>query len=48
MIVLLTTFGEVLPMTLAVKYPERFLAVAGRPVAWLERAPDAGPRVLAA
>jgi putative hemolysin len=35
MIVLLTTFGEVLPMTLAVKYPERFLAVVGRPVAWL-------------
>lgn len=35
MIVLLTTFGEVLPMTLAVKYPERFLAFAGRPVAWL-------------
>ena len=35
MIVLVTTFGEVLPMTLAVKYPERFLAVARRPVAWL-------------
>jgi putative hemolysin len=35
MIVLLTTFGEVLPMTVAVKYPERFLAVVGRPVAWL-------------
>ena len=35
MVVLLTTFGEVLPMTLAVKYPERFLAVVGRPVAWL-------------
>jgi magnesium and cobalt exporter, CNNM family len=31
----LTTFGEVLPMTLAVKYPDRFLAFAGRPVAWL-------------
>src|SRR5437867_11172458 len=27
MVVLLTTFGEVLPMTLAVKYPERFLAI---------------------
>ena len=27
MVFLLTTFGEVLPMTLAVKYPERFLAV---------------------
>ena len=35
MIVMLTTFGEVLPMTLAVRYPERFLAVVGRPVAWL-------------
>jgi putative hemolysin len=35
MIVLVTTFGEVLPMTLAVKYPERFLAVVHRPVAWL-------------
>jgi CBS domain containing-hemolysin-like protein len=35
MILLLTTFGEVLPMTLAVKYPEQFLAVAGRPVSWL-------------
>jgi putative hemolysin len=35
MTVLLTTFGEVLPMTLAVKYPERFLAVVGRPVSWL-------------
>src|SRR5881296_160495 len=35
LIFVLTTFGEVLPMTLAVKYPERFLAFAGRPVAWL-------------
>jgi putative hemolysin len=35
MIVLLTTFGEVLPMTVAVKYPERFLAFVDRPVAWL-------------
>jgi putative hemolysin len=35
MIFLLTTFGEVLPMTLAVKYPERFLRIAQRPVAWL-------------
>jgi putative hemolysin len=34
-ILLLTTFGEVLPMTLAVKYPERFLAVVHRPVGWL-------------
>jgi magnesium and cobalt exporter, CNNM family len=37
MIVLLTTFGEVLPMTLAVKHPEAFLRVAGRPVAHLGR-----------
>ena len=36
MVVLLTTFGEVLPMTLAVKYPERFLAVVRYPVRWLE------------
>src|SRR5207253_2045336 len=35
LVFILTTFGEVLPMTLAVKYPERFLALAGRPVAWL-------------
>ena len=35
MVVVLTTFGEVLPMTLAVKYPERFLAVVHRPVRWL-------------
>jgi putative hemolysin len=38
MIVVLTTFGEVLPMTLAVKYPERVLAIAGPPVTWLGRA----------
>ncbi len=37
MILLLTTFGEVLPMTLAVKYPDRFLAVTRRPVGWLAR-----------
>jgi putative hemolysin len=37
MILLLTTFGEVLPMTLAVKHPEGFLALVGRPVGWLER-----------
>lgn len=37
MILLLTTFGEVLPMTLAVKYPERVLAVVHGPVAWLSR-----------
>ena len=35
MVVLLTTFGEVLPMTLAVKYPERFLFLVHRPVQWL-------------
>jgi putative hemolysin len=35
MIVLLTTFGEVLPMTVAVKYPERFLRIVSTPVAWL-------------
>lgn len=35
MVLLLTTFTEVLPMTIAVKRPEQFLAVAGRPVAWL-------------
>ena len=35
LVFVLTTFGEVLPMTLAVKYPERFLAVVGRPVAFL-------------
>jgi putative hemolysin len=35
MVLLLTTFAEVLPMTVAVKRPEQFLAVAGRPVAWL-------------
>ncbi len=32
---LLTTFGEVLPMTVAVKYPERFLKIVNAPVAWL-------------
>ncbi len=36
MILILTTFGEVLPMTVAVKYPERVLALVRRPVAWLE------------
>ncbi len=34
-VLILTTFGEVLPMTLAVKYPERFLAQVHRPVGWL-------------
>jgi CBS domain containing-hemolysin-like protein len=37
MILVLTTFGEVLPMTLAVKYPEPFLAVVHLPVSWLAR-----------
>jgi putative hemolysin len=37
MILVLTTFGEVLPMTLAVKYPERVLGLVRQPVAWLER-----------
>jgi CBS domain containing-hemolysin-like protein len=37
MILLLTTFGEVLPMTVAVKHPDAFLRVAERPVAWLGR-----------
>jgi CBS domain containing-hemolysin-like protein len=35
MILVLTTFGEVLPMTIAVKYPEQFLRVVRRPVSWL-------------
>jgi putative hemolysin len=37
MILVLTTLGEVLPMTVAVKHPERFLAVARWPVGCLER-----------
>jgi putative hemolysin len=37
MILLLTTLGEVLPMTVAVKYPEQFLRVARGPVGWLAR-----------
>jgi putative hemolysin len=35
MVFVLTTFTEILPMTLAVKRPEQFLRLAGRPVAWL-------------
>jgi putative hemolysin len=35
MVILVTTFGEVLPMTLAVKFPERFLRLARRPIGWL-------------
>ena len=38
MILVLTTFGEVLPMTVAVKYPEQFLRVVRRPVGWLASA----------
>jgi len=36
MILILTTFGEILPMTVAVQYPERVLALVRRPIAWLE------------
>jgi magnesium and cobalt exporter, CNNM family len=35
MIFLLTVFGEVLPMTLAVEHPRRFSTWVSRPVAWL-------------
>ena len=35
MVFLLSVFGEVLPMTLAVEHPERFSAWVSRPVAWL-------------
>ncbi len=35
MIFLLTVFGEVLPMTLAVEHPLRFSSWVNRPVAWL-------------
>ena len=35
MIFLLSVFGEVLPMTLAVEHPERVSAWVSRPVAWL-------------
>jgi putative hemolysin len=35
MVIVLTTFGEVLPMTIAVKYPERVLGLVRRPVIWL-------------
>ena len=37
MILVLTTFGEVLPMTVAVKYPEQFLRVVRGPVGALAR-----------
>jgi putative hemolysin len=35
MVFLLTVFGEVLPMTLAVQHPTRFSELVSRPVAWL-------------
>jgi putative hemolysin len=35
MIFLLTVFGEILPMTLAVEHPRRFSLWVSRPVAWL-------------
>jgi putative hemolysin len=35
MVFLLTVFGEVLPMTVAVRHPARFSALVSRPVAWL-------------
>ncbi len=35
MIFLLTVFGEVLPMTLAVEHPQRFAGWVRQPVAWL-------------
>jgi putative hemolysin len=38
MVFLLSVFGEVLPMTLAVEHPERFIAWVNRPVAWLSAA----------
>ena len=48
MILVLTTFGEVLPMTVAVKYPEPFLRVVGRPVGWLGTAVRPVRAILAA
>jgi magnesium and cobalt exporter, CNNM family len=38
MVFLLTIFGEVLPMTLAVEYPVRFASWVSRPVVWLSMA----------
>ena len=38
MILIITTFGEVLPMTIAVNRPEGFIAWARTPVGWLETA----------
>jgi putative hemolysin len=37
MVFLLSVFGEVLPMTLAVEHPERFTTWVNRPVMWLSR-----------
>ena len=37
MVFLLSVFGEVLPMTLAVEHPERFTSWVNRPVMWLSR-----------
>ena len=37
MVFLLSVFGEVLPMTLAVEHPERFTDWVNRPVMWLSR-----------
>ena len=37
MIFLLTVFGEVLPMTLAVEHPRRFSLWVSRPVSWLSK-----------
>jgi Mg2+/Co2+ transporter CorB len=38
MVFLLSVFGEVLPMTVAVEHPERVSALGDRPVAWLSLA----------
>jgi putative hemolysin len=37
MVVLITVFGELLPMMLAAEHPDRFSRWVGRPVAWLAR-----------
>jgi CBS domain containing-hemolysin-like protein len=38
MVLLLSIFGEVLPMTVAVEHPERFIGWVNRPVGWLSLA----------
>ena len=48
MILVLTTFGEVLPMTVAVKYPEQFLRIVRGPVSALGAALRPVRAVLAA